>query len=114
MTHPARQRLPNRRYREAFDFEYPERGGHIYRCEIGRDWDGYQGSGEIREIFLSTSKSGAHLDAMARDSGLLISLALQHGTPLRTILASLTCDNHKRPVCAHGRAIEIILEREGG
>jgi hypothetical protein len=51
---------------------------------------------------------------MARDSGLLISLALQHGTPLRTILASLTCDNHKRPVCAHGRAIEIILEREGG
>jgi hypothetical protein len=47
MTQPARQRLPNRRYREAFDFEYPEHEGHFYRCEIGRDWDGYRGSGEI-------------------------------------------------------------------
>src|SRR5579859_4818586 len=105
----ARSRLPNRRYREAFDFEHDN---HVYRCEVGRDWNGYAGSGEIREIFLSTAKSGAHLDAQARDSGLLISLALQHGTPLRTILASLTLDNARRPVCAHGRAIEIILERE--
>ncbi len=111
MTSPARARLPNRRYREAFDFTHE---GHTYRAEIGRDisyepGQGYIGSGVIGELFLSTAKTGAHLDAAARDSGLLFSLCLQYGCPIETILASLTKDHEGRPAGALGRAIEIAI-----
>lgn len=107
----ARRRLPDRRYREAFEFEHD---GHRYRAEIGRDvtyvpGQGHVGTGAIGELFLSTAKTGAHLDAQARDSGLLFSLLLQYGCPVDTILAALTRDNVGRPAGALGRAIEIAF-----
>lgn len=103
----SRARLPNRRYREGFDLRH---GNVDYHVCVGRDWDGESGSGEIRELFLSTRKlCGTDTDALARDAGLLFSLLVQHGCPIATILAALTRDNNGRPAGVLGRAIEIAL-----
>ena len=98
-----------------------EHDSHKYRAEVGRDATysnehGIIGSGVIGEIFLSTAKTGAHLDIEARDNGLLFSLLLQYGCSIETILASLTKGNDGRPAGALGRAIEIAMaaEAEGG
>jgi hypothetical protein len=89
-----------------------EHAGIKYVVEIGRDFDGCTGSGEIGEIFLSTLKGSSDLDAQARDAGLLFSLALQHGCPIETILGALTRDGRGRPAGALGRAIEFAIEQQ--
>lgn len=106
----ARHRLPNRRFREGFDLRH---GNVDYHVCVGRDWDGSTGSGDIRELFLSTRKlSGTDTDALARDAGLLFSLLLQYGCPV-AILAALTRGNSGRPAGVLGRAIEIAIAGEG-
>lgn len=106
----SRHRLPNRRFREGFDLRH---GNVDYHVCVGRDFDGHSGSGEIRELFLSTRKlTGTDTDALARDAGLLFSLLVQHGCPIETILAALTSDNVGRPAGVLGRAIEIAIAGE--
>jgi hypothetical protein len=103
----ARHRLPNRRFREGFDLRH---GNVDYHVCVGRDFDGRSGSGDIRELFLSTRKlTGTDTDALARDAGLLFSLLVQHGCPIATILDALTRDNQGRPAGVLGRAIEIAV-----
>ena len=45
----------------------------------------------LAEIFLSSSKNDSQADAIARDSAVLCSLALQHGAPLATIRRGNAC-----------------------
>jgi hypothetical protein len=104
----ARRRLPNRRAREGFDLRH---GGIDYHVCVGRDFDGRSGSGDIRELFLSTRKlTGTDTDALARDAGLLFSLLVQYGCPIETILDALTRDNQGCPAGVLGRAIEIAIK----
>ena len=51
------------------DFE-----GHAYAVSVGFD-----DQGRILEIFTTTSKQGAGLDALIHDAMILASIALQHG-----------------------------------
>ena len=44
----------------------------------------------IGEIFLSGGKVGSEVEAVTRDAAVIVSLALQHGTPLETIRGSIT------------------------
>ena len=95
-----RQRLPNRRFREGFEFEH--RGLRFTAC-LGRYLDGRLG-----ELFLSTTKAGTDVDGDARDLALLFSMLVQRGEPIENIAAALTKGPDGRPAGILGRALERI------
>jgi ribonucleoside-diphosphate reductase alpha chain len=77
----ARERLPNRRKSELFDFDHQ---GRRWTATIGRFSDG-----RVAEIFIDAAK-GSPLAEMARDSALIASIALQSGCPFQTLRHALT------------------------
>jgi hypothetical protein len=98
----ARQRLPNRRACESLEFRH-----------AGLDFTlaaGFYADGRIAEIFLSSHKPGSPIEAIARDSAIMASLALQFGVPLETIRAALTKDHDGQPATAIGAALDAIAE----
>jgi hypothetical protein len=78
----ARQRLPNRRLMESFEFVC---GGINYFGSIGFFCVG----GAPGEVFLRTAKPSSTIDSFANDGAILISLLLQHGVPVDEIRHSL-------------------------
>lgn len=75
-----RERLPNRRPAEIFDFEH---GGRRWTATFGRFSDG-----RLAEVFLDTTKESA-VAQMASDSGIIASLALQTGCPVAVLRHAL-------------------------
>jgi hypothetical protein len=71
-----RERLPNRRAAEMFDFEH---GGRKWTATISRFPDR-----RVAEIFLDTPKVSA-IGELAADAAIVASLALQSGCPLETL-----------------------------
>jgi hypothetical protein len=101
----VRQRLPNRRACETFNFEVD---GLHYCATVSRFEDGH-----IGEIFLASHKAGSQADTAARDGAIVVSLAIQHGADLETIRRGLCRDGHGRASGPLGRALDLIAEREG-
>ena len=85
-----RKTLPNRRESKSFSFEC---NGLNYTATIGRDDEGH-----LAEVFINNSKFNSMSDMYARDSGILCSLSLQYGVPLKTIVSALGCDSNGEPV----------------
>ena len=77
----TRMRLLNRRPAETFDLQA---GGLRYTCTIGRFPDG-----RLAEIFLANHRCDSDADTAARDSAIVCSLALQHGTDPEVIRRAL-------------------------
>jgi hypothetical protein len=75
----ARERLPNRRRCESFEFEH---AGLAFTMTAGFCLDG-----RVAEIFLSSNKPGSLIEAIARDAAVTVSIALQFGADLETIRA---------------------------
>jgi Family of unknown function (DUF6074) len=67
-----RERLPNRRAAETFEFEC---ASLRYTCTVSR-----YANGRIAEIFLTNHKSNSAADTGARDAAIAFSFAVQHGT----------------------------------
>jgi hypothetical protein len=65
----TRQRLPNRRFCETWEFTHQ---GVKYTASYGRDTQG-----RVRELFLSGGKVGSVTEAIMCDAATNISLALQ-------------------------------------
>ena len=97
-----RQRLPDRRSSESFAFQC---GRMNYVATISRFDDG-----RIAEIFLTNHKIGSDADAAARDSAVVCSIALQHGTPVETIRHALLRDGRGGASSPLGVALDIIAE----
>jgi hypothetical protein len=76
-----RERLPNRRNAEKFDFEH---GGRKWTATISRFPDG-----RVGEVFLNTIK-GAAIGELAADAAIVASLALQSGCRLETLHHALS------------------------
>jgi hypothetical protein len=96
----ARERLPNRRQCESFEFTH-----------AGLDFTltaGFYADGRIAEIFLSSHKPGSTIEAIARDAAITTSLAFQHGVDLETIRSALTRDHADGPATAIGAALDAI------
>jgi hypothetical protein len=101
----TRQRLPNRRSCETFNFEC---NGLAYTTSISRF-----GDGRLAEIFLSNSKAGSHSDSAAKDSAVVCSIALQHGVPLETIRHAQLRDARGVASSPLGRALDLLSKEEG-
>jgi hypothetical protein len=97
----GRNRLPNRRPAESFELEVE---GLLYTATVGRFPDG-----EIGELFLNNHKSNSSADTAARDSGIVLSIAPQHGADLETIQRALCRDRQGRASGPLGAALDILM-----
>lgn len=79
----TRTPLPNRRMHETIRFRH---WNMKYIAGLGRARAG----APISEVFLNVGKTGEQAETLARDSAVLLSLALQHGVPLETIGHAIT------------------------
>ena len=98
----ARQRLPNRRQCETFEFTHA--GLDFTLCA------GFYPDGRIAEIFLSSRKPGSPIEAIARDAAVTVSIALQFGADLETIRQALTKDHDGGPATLLGAALDALAE----
>jgi hypothetical protein len=94
-----RERLPNRRLNETFDFEV---SGLKYRCTVSKFCDG-----RIAEVFLSNHKAGSQADTNAKDAAIIASIALQYGVSLETIRRALLRDIQDRPSGPLGVVLDL-------
>jgi hypothetical protein len=101
----ARERLPNRRASETFNFEVE---GLRYCATVSRFVDG-----RIGEIFLSNHKVGSQSDASATDAAVAASLALQHGCTLEVLRGALLRDMGGRAATPLGVALDLVAEPQG-
>jgi hypothetical protein len=99
-----RMRLPNRRGGLTFEFAC---GPHRYVATVSY----FPGSDHLAEIFLGNGRAGSDVDAAAKDSAIVCSLALQYGAPVETIRHALLRDGRggaASPLCA---ALDCIAEK---
>jgi hypothetical protein len=81
----TRQTLPQRRPHEVFDFYHWDRK---FIAGIGRAYP----DGPVREVWINTGRSGEQMETLARDSAVLLSLALQYDVPLEAIRKAMMRD----------------------
>jgi hypothetical protein len=96
----GRNRLPNRRANSSFTFEC---AGLRYTASIA-----YFAGGNLAEIFINNHKSNSSADVSARDSAIVCSLALQHGTPVEVIRKALSRDIRGNASGPLATALDII------
>ena len=77
-----RRTLPQRRASETFTLRFWNQN---FTITIGRFPDG-----TIGEVFIDGGKSGQDVQSTARDAAVVLSLALQHGTPIEAIRHAVT------------------------
>ena len=90
-----RNRLPNRRPHETFDFVHD---GVAYTMSVGD-----------AEVFVSCSKNTSTYEALARDAAVLISLALQYGTPAEVMRGAITRLDNGEPASLTGRMLDEMI-----
>jgi hypothetical protein len=99
-----REGLPNRRAAETFDVEAD---GQHYTATVS-----WFADGRIGELFLSNRKSKSQADTNARDSGIAVSFAVQHGAYPHAIRLALARDSHGRASGSLGAALDLLLGDE--
>jgi hypothetical protein len=104
--HLPRERLPNRRASETFDFQVE---GLRYCATVSHFADG-----RIGEIFIGNHKVGSQCDTNVRDAALAASLALQHGCPLDVLRGALLRDVRGKAATPLGVALDLVGERSQG
>jgi hypothetical protein len=95
-----RERLPNRRYSETFDFEV---AGLRYTATVSRFSDG-----RIGELFLNNHRSNSGADINARDAAIAFSIAVQHGADPEVIRCALCRNSDGSTSGPLGMALDLI------
>ena len=98
------KKLPNRRpaMTTTIEFEQQKLCG-----TIGYDPE----TGLPREAFFSTrAKSGTLMDGLLYDAGVLLSLALQYGTPATALAKSVARLEDGKPASQVGELIDVIVK----
>lgn len=104
----ARELLPERRAGETFEITF---AGEKYHVTTG-----YYPNGQLGEVFItrirdkSGAKLGVQLEGMARDAAILLSIALQYGTPVETIRHAVTRDEKNQPTTIIGAVVDRLYE----
>lgn len=108
MTETKRELLPLRRMSETFDFTHINQSWQSfgYKATVGYYMDGRPG-----EVFLSAAKITTDMDIAARDAAILLSFALQHGTPVDSLRTAMTRDPEGRPLGVIGTLLDIMCAK---
>ena len=72
---------------------------------------GFYADGSPGEVFIESGKSGGDAAAIARDAGVTISLALQHGVGIEAIQHAVTRDSSGAPSSILGAAVDVLAGR---
>jgi len=96
----TRHRLTNRRAHETQTLTFD---GRRFSLGVGRFDDG-----SPAEVFVNAPKAGSGYDALARDAGILLSLALQSGADISTISRALTREGDSAPASLLGAIVDAI------
>ena len=96
----ARERLPDRRPSELFDFQAMDLR---FTASISRYPDG-----RVAELFCDNHKAGSSIGTLVRDSAILLSFALQHGADIESIRRALCRDSSGRALGPIGEALDIV------
>jgi hypothetical protein len=94
----TRRRLESRRASTTFAFEC---GPHSYVATISY----FSNTGCLAEVFLGNGRAGSDVDAAAKDSAVVCSIALQYGVVIRKALLR---DAHGRASSPLGRALDQL------
>lgn len=100
----TREKLPSRREAEHFEFVFR---GRRFEAGLGRYHDG-----RPAEVFLNTAKSGAEMQAIARDAAITVSIMLQHGAPLGVLRDAVTRDHNGEADSPIGALLDRMHELE--
>jgi hypothetical protein len=98
----SRQVLPQRRACETFPIRFWNQQFYVTV--------GFYPDGRAGEVFIDGGKSGQDVQATARDAAVVLSLALQHGTPLETIKRAISRDSAGNPTAIVGAIIDHLTE----
>lgn len=97
-----RQRLPNRRHHEAFSLYHWQQKFHV---GIGRD-----DKGNIREVWIASGKSGTQAETLARDSAVILSIALQHGVGIDELRHAVMRDANGSASGPIGTLLDLLAQ----
>lgn len=100
----GRERLLNRRRSELFSFVHD---GFRFSASVSRFSDG-----RVAEIFISADKTGAAIEALARDAAILLSLLFQHGADPVAITHALTKNDAGGAASLIGAAAAALAQEE--
>ena len=95
-----RRTLPQRRAAETFVLRL---WNQVFKVTVGFYADGTPG-----EVFIDGCKTGNDIQSIARDAGVLLSLALQHGVPPETIRHAVTRGVSEEPASILGAVVDCI------
>ena len=95
-----RRTLPERRAAETFDMRF---WNQPFTVTVGLYADGTPG-----EVFIESRKTGNDIESIARDAGVLLSLALQHGVSPETIRHAVTRGASEEPASILGAVVDCI------
>lgn len=105
-----RETLPNRRSNYSFTILFQ---GERYDVTIGHYADGRTGEVFINRILgKASAKVGTLLDGVCRDSAVLLSIAIQHGTDLTTIRHAVTRDEDGTPSTIVGAIVDHLSQED--
>jgi hypothetical protein len=96
-----RERLPNRRASEFFEFESM---GLRFTISVSRHSDG-----RILELFCDNYKAGSAIGTLVRDSAIMLSFALQYGADINTIRSALCRDSAGVALGPIGAALDLLV-----
>ncbi len=77
--------------------------GHYYTLGVG-----YFADGMPAEVFLDCRKVTSEAASIARDAAVLLSIALQYGTPLETLRGAVTREEDGSPSSVTGAVLDIL------
>lgn len=100
----TRRILPQRRSCETFEIDY---GGLAKSHTITL---GFYDDGTLGEVFINGGKSGEVVEGIARDSAVLLSLALQYGAELENIKSAITRDEQGAPSSIVGAVVDQLVD----
>lgn len=95
-----RRVLPQRRAAETFDLRFRNQR---FTVTVGFYADGTPG-----EVFIDGGKTGQDIQSTARDAAVVLSLALQHGTPIETIRHAITRSGSGEAASILGAIVDVL------
>ena len=98
-----RRTLPQRRTAETFDLRFWSQNITV---TVGFYADGTPG-----EVFIDGCKTGNDIESIARDAGVLLGLALQHGVPPEITSHAITRGASEEPASILGAVVDSITTK---
>ena len=74
---------------------------------------GFYSDGAPGEVFIDGGKTGNDIESIARDAGVLLSLALQHGVSPETIRHAVTRGASEEPASIIGAVVDALPAAAG-